>query len=249
LLTTAGLSNIGVPDVEGGKAHGLHGRISNTRAEDVSIRQEWLGDAYEMVVSGVVRQARPFGECLVLRREIRSRLGESRFVIRDIVENAGVVSEPALLLYHCNFGYPVVSRSTRLLTTGGTIEGRDGHAAASLASHDRFQEPTPGYQEQCFYHHLVGRPDHAAATLFNDALGFGAYVRYRTDNLPLLVEWKMMGEQDYVVGLEPSTARLEGRSKVLEEGRARMIEPGERVSFEVEIGVIGSAAEVALIVG
>lgn len=249
LLTTAGLSNIGVPDVEGGKAHGLHGRIGNTRAEDVSVRQGWVGDAYEMAVSGVVRQARPFGECLVLRREIVSRLGESRLVIRDSVENAGVTSEPVLLLYHCNFGYPVVSPTTRLHTSGGAVEGRDVHAAGFLDSHDRFDEPTASYPEQCFYHHLEGQPDRATAALYNDEIGIGAYVRYRTETLPLLVEWKMMGEQDYVVGLEPSTARLEGRTSVLEEGPVQMIEPGESVGFEVEIGVIDGAAELKALMG
>lgn len=243
LMTTAGLSNIGVPSSDAGEDHGLHGRIGNTPAEDVSIRQDWQGDDYVVSVSGVVRQARIFGECLILRREITTTLGSNRLVVRDKVENGGFRPEPALLLYHCNFGWPIVGPATRLITSGGRVEARDAGADAGVPTHDRFQEPTPGYAEQCFYHHLGGERAHAA--LFNEELGLGAYVRYRTDTLPLLVEWKMMGEQEYVVGLEPSTARLEGRADVLARGEARMIAPGERLAFEVEIGVIEDPAELS----
>lgn len=237
LLTTAGLSNIGVPCSDGSEAYGLHGRVSNTPAEDVSVHQDWQGNDFVITVAGVVRQARIFGECLVLRRQISTKLGDSRLVIKDTLENGGFSSEPALLLYHCNFGYPLVGPSTRLLTSGGKVEPRDASAVPGLPTHDRFQEPTAGYAEQCFYHHLDGKRGYAHAVLFNADIQLGAYVRYKTDTLPMLVEWKMMGEQEYVVGLEPTTARLEGRTDVLARGGARMIEPGEKVSFEVEIGV------------
>ena len=237
LLTTAGLSNIGVPCVDAGEAYGLHGRVSNTPAEDVSIHQDWHGNDFVITVGGVVRQARIFGECLVLRREISTKLGANRLIIKDTVENAGFRSEPSLLLYHCNFGYPIVSPATRLFTSGGKVEARDASAVPGIPTHDRFQEPTRGYNEQCFYHHLDAKQGYAHAALFNAELRLGAYVKYGTDTLPFLVEWKMMGEQEYVVGLEPTTARLEGRDDVLARREARMIEPGERLSFEVEIGV------------
>lgn len=237
LLTTAGLSNIGNPSSDEAELHGLHGRISNTEADDISVQQDWVGDDFVITIGGVLRQARLFGECLVLRRQISAKLGDSKLVIRDTLENAGVRPEPVLLLYHCNFGYPIVGPATRLTTSGGRVEARDEHAKTGLASHDRFQEPTSGYLEQCFYHHLGERPGRAHAALFNPDIGLGAYVSYNSDNLPLLVEWKMMGEQDYVVGLEPASARLDGRKNILDQQGARMLTPGEKLSFDVEIGV------------
>ena len=48
----------------------------------------------------------------------------------------------------------------------------------------------------------------------------------------------MLGEQEYVVGLEPSTHRLEGRRELKREGQIVPLAVGERREFEVEIGVL-----------
>jgi len=238
LLTTAGLSNIGVPSQVGDAQFGLHGRISNIPAEDVAVRQGWAGDEYEIRVAGAVRQATVFGECLVLRREIATSLGANALVIRDTVENASFKAEPLMLLYHCNFGYPILSAATRLYTSGGGVEPRDAAAAAGIGEHRQFGEPQPGYVEQCFYHRLEAKDGRAYAALFNERLGVGAYVRYRADTLPLLVQWKMLGEQEYVVGLEPGTSLLVGRAELLRRDEAPMLAQGETRSFEVEIGAL-----------
>jgi hypothetical protein len=238
LLTTGGLTNIGVPCQDGDESLGLHGRISNIPAEDVGVSQGWQGDDYAIRVAGTVRQAKVFGECLLLHREITTQLGSNALVIRDVVENAGSKAEPLMLLYHCNFGYPVVSASSRLHTSGGGIEPRDANAAKGTAEHDRFAEPTAGYAEQCFYHDLGARDGRAFAALFNEDLEIGAYVRYRVDNLPRFLQWKMMGEHEYVVGLEPATARLDGRTEVARRHEIRSLAPGEQRTFEVEIGVL-----------
>ena len=107
------------------ESFGLHGRVSNIPAEDVGISQGWQGDDYTIRLAGTVRQARTFGECLVLHREITTQLGSNALVMRDVVENAGSRPEPMMLLYHCNFGYPMVSADSRIHTSGGTVEPRE----------------------------------------------------------------------------------------------------------------------------
>jgi hypothetical protein len=245
LLTTGGLSNIGVPCEAGGEKFGLHGRISNTPAEDVGVSQTWEDDDYVIAVSGTVRQARVFGESLLVRRQITTRLGANALVIRDVVENAGSRPEPAMLLYHCNFGYPLVSAASRLHTSGGPVEPRDAVAATGTAEHDRFTDPQAGYAEQCFYHALAAKDGRSFAALFNEELGIGAYVRYRVNTLPVFLEWKMMGEHEYVVGLEPATCRLDGRAELERKGQLPLLAPGEQRSFEVEIGVLDGRAALA----
>jgi hypothetical protein len=242
LLTTGGLTNIGVPCQDGEESLGLHGRISNIPADDVAVFQGWQGDEYVIRVAGTVRQARVFGECLLLHREITTRLGSNALVVRDVVENAGSRPEPLMLLYHCNFGYPMVSASSRLHTSGGAVEPRDAEAAKGVAEHDRFMEPTAGYVEQCFYHDLAAKDGRSFAALFNENLGIGAYVRYRVETLPRFLQWKMMGEQEYVVGLEPSTNRLDGRVEMARRQQIRPLAPGEQRTFEVEIGVLDGRA-------
>jgi len=241
-MTTAGLSNIGLPCEVDGVEFGLHGRISNTPAEDVAVSQHWVGDDYRIAVAGTVRQASAFGECLVLRREISTSLGADALVVRDTVENASVRPEPLALLYHCNFGYPIVSAATRLHASPGGVEPRDANAAAGISQHRELGDPQPGYIEQCFYHRPDAKDGRAYAALFNEQLGVGAYVRYRVDTLPLLVEWKMLGEQEYVVGLEPGVSLLDGRAELLRRNAAPILAPGETRSFEVEIGALKDRA-------
>ena len=242
LMTTGGLSNIGPPCQDGDESFGLHGRVSNIPAEDVGISQGWQGDDYTIRLAGTVRQARTFGECLVLHREITTQLGSNALVVRDIVENAGARPEPMMLLYHCNFGYPMVSADSRIHTSGGTVEPREGTPPQAVADHDRLGEPQAGYVEQCFYHHLEARSGRAFVAIFNERLGIGGYVRYRVQTLPEFVQWKMLGEQEYVVGLEPSTHRLNGRAELRRQGQLAPLAVGERRTFEVEIGVVDGQA-------
>jgi hypothetical protein len=52
----------------------------------------------------------------------------------------------------------------------------------------------------------------------------------------------MLGEQEYVVGLEPGTNRLDGRTELMRQGQILPLAVGERRTFEVEIGVVDGRA-------
>ena len=56
LLMTCGLSYVGAPGEDEGEAFGIHGRIHHTPARHVSAAGKWVGDAYEMLISGVVEE-------------------------------------------------------------------------------------------------------------------------------------------------------------------------------------------------
>ena len=54
-----------------------------------------------------------------------------------------------------------------------------------------------------------------------------------------------MGQGLYVVGLEPGNALPVGRDKERAAGRLKFLEPGERVEYFVEIGVLTLPEEIA----
>jgi hypothetical protein len=85
------------------------------------------------------------------------------------------------------------------------------------------------------------------AAVVNDGFtrdaGFGVYVRYRRDTLPRFAQWKQMGEQDYVCGLEPANCGVEGRHVDAQRGLLHMIEPGETRTFELVFGATTHAEE------
>jgi hypothetical protein len=244
LLTTCGLTYYGAPGLDGDQPLGLHGRASYLPATNVAYGGEWHGDEYEMWAAGQLREAVVFGENLVLRRRISAWLGESCIVVEDAVTNEGHQATPLMLLYHCNFGFPVVSEDTELLVAS-SVAPRDPDAAAGLQYCRRFQRPTAGYREQVFYHTpLPDAEGWAQAALvnrrFGNGAGIGAYVRFRPAELPCLVQWKMMGQGVYVCGLEPGTNWVGGRAVERAAGRLRLIEPAETRRFRLEIGVLAA---------
>ena len=65
----------------------------------------------------------------------------------------------------------------------------------------------------------------------NAKAGVGVRVCYKKDELPFFTEWKMMGKGEYVLGLEPTNAFLDG-PKIGEEGcEARVLSPGASESY------------------
>ena len=224
LLTTCGLTYMGAACVDEGKALGLHGPIGNTPAYDVAVRQEWEGDDYVIAIRGKLREARVFAQHIVLTREIKIKLGENKIHIHDSIENCGGDAQPYMVLYHYNFGFPLLSEDTQLRTNCPYNRPRDAEAVKGKDIYARFDVPVHGYAEQVFYFDAV--PE-AQAGLYNPSLGFGVKLSFDGKALPKLIEWKQIGEGDYVVGLEPATWYPEGRAKAREQGELDWIQPGE----------------------
>lgn len=247
LLTTCGLTYMGAPCIDEGKPLGLHGRISNTPAEDICITQEWEEDEFVIKLRGKVRESSMFGENLTLTREITTRLGEKKLRIRDRIENCGYDRQPLMLFYHFNFGFPIVSEHTVLVGSPTQVRGRDARAETGLENYGSFQNPEHGFTEQVFYHDLKPASDGTVwCGLLNPNLGThgtGVYVKCRKDQATHFGEWKQMGEGDYVVGLEPSTWYPEGRAEARRRGELKFIEPGEVKTFDLEVGVFEGELE------
>lgn len=239
LLVGCGLDNVGSPGIDQGEQLGLHGRLSNSPAELIGCGGAWQGDEYKIWIQGRMRHFQLFQANLVLERQISTRLGSDHLCLQDTITNAGFERTPFQLLYHCNLGFPIVSPDSELLLDTVRSEPRDPQAAAGMAAHTRFERPTAGYQEQVFYHYPRSDPDGLArAALVNRSLNRGAFIRFRTAELPYLIQWKMMGQGAYVVGLEPGNCFVQGRAHDRESGVLRFLEPGESVTTYLEIGVL-----------
>ena len=240
LLATCGLDQFGSPSQEGGAEFGLHGRLSNSPASQVSYRTFWDGDDYKLEITGETRQAALFCENLVLRRKISTALGSNQIRIEDVVTNEGFQPAPHMLLYHFNLGFPLVSEQTRLQLQSEETLPRDATAQSGLAEWDRFQAPTPGYAEQVFIHKPVAAENGLTAVeLRNPQMNLGLRWTYKTAELPYLMEWKMMGEGAYVVGVEPANCKgLGGRAATREAGQLPILAPGESRGYHIDVEVI-----------
>jgi len=230
---------MGAPCVDEGKPLGLHGRASALVAEHTSSGEYWDGDDYSISISGVMREAAVFAENIQLSRNIRVKAGENKIQIKDTVVNCGFDRQPLMILYHFNFGHPIVGPQTRLITSQNAgVSPRDEIAAEGFDKCYEFQTPTHQYAEQVFYHDLI--PDDEGvvfAELYNESLNIGAKVGVKKNELPYMIQWKQMGEGDYTCGLEPATGKPEGRAAARERGELQYIEPGEQREFNIEVEV------------
>ncbi len=234
LLATCGLDQFGSPGDDGGESFGLHGRIGTTPARDVFMRGDWVGEQYHIEISGVVDQARLFGENLRMTRRIRTTLGSSQLTINDTVTNIGFQPQPHMILYHFNFGFPLMSPETTLELPVTETHPRDADAEAGIADWSRFQAPTAGYREQVFLHDL----SEGRAQLHNPSLGLNVELLWEHRSLPHLFEWKMMGQGAYVCGIEPAnSSAIGGRTAARTSGDLRILKSGESRDYALTLRV------------
>lgn len=240
LLATCGLDQYGAPNVDNGEPLSLHGRLGSIPARYANYRTYWQDDEYMLEISGEMRQTRVFGENLVLRRTITTRMGSSVITIHDRVTNEGFAPHPHMLLYHFNLGWPLLSADARLVIDADETQPRDAVAEVGLADWSRFQPPTPGYREQVFRHRpRADAAGFASVQLENPALGLGLRWRYDTSTLPYVFQWKQMGEGVYVLGVEPANCGvIQGRATARERGDLPILQPRQTREYHLEVEVI-----------
>lgn len=243
LMSTGGLSTMGSPSIDNGEALPIHGYVSNIPASNVWADAAWEGDCYRLWARGKVAEAAALGTNLVLTREISTELGASHLVIRDHVENRTFARVEHMMLYHFNIGFPLLSAETRLLVNTEHVEPRDPDSVAGLERWDRFEAPQVGRPHQLFYHKLcpdrdgkahvllVGMPDYAEGPI-------AVYLSYTYETLPWFVNWKCMAAGDYVTGIEPANAWVQGRAAEREAGRLRFLDAWQSVGYEIKFGVL-----------
>ena len=246
LLMTCGLTHAGAPCEDAGESLGLHGRMHHTPARQVSAEGRWDGDEYDLRVAGVVDEMRLFGETLRLTREITARLGENRLRIRDRVENVGFRATPHMMLYHFNFGYPLMDEATTVSFPSTHVVPREKDLP--MEGIDTWQAPEAGYAERVYYHEGL-RTDadgRACVTITNpefplagggEKTALAVDLAWSTDTLPVCTEWKMPAAGVYVLGVEPANCHVEGRAAERRRGTLVTLEPGESVSYDLELRV------------
>ena len=239
LLTTCGWLNVGGPCVTPEGEQGIHGRMSHTPAEEVNTRSFWkTPEEYVLEITGKMVLSRVFGEYLVTSRTISTRLGWAGVEITDRTENLGASTAPLMQLYHMNFGWPLVSEEMLLTSLPHKVLPRDAEAAKGVDQWDVFLPPMAEFKEQVLYHDIPA-DEKGFSTIYISNPSFGADVSlsYRKAELPYLVQWRMPGCGDYVLGLEPANCYAEDYNSMAKKGLLRYIEPGQIVETTIELSV------------
>lgn len=246
LLTTCGFTYFGPPCQDGGETLGLHGRAANSPARQVCNLSGWDGDDYVMKLSGTVEECSLFGDKIRMNRTISSKLGDKCLKIEDTLENFGYKDSPFNILYHINPGFPLLDAGCKMIISAEKCAAYYQESDAELNQAKDFTAPQKDFEEQNFYYEMLGdEQGNAMVALVNPALELGLYIKFSVSALPWLSEWKMMGEGDYVVGLEPCNSLLDSRSKLRERGLLQFLAPGEQCRISLETGVLDGQDEIA----
>ena len=244
-LTTCGLRNVGNPCEENGEMFSMHGRISNTPGEEVCATTEWIDDVPVLTISGKMREARLFGENLILSRKITCRYGENKIFIQNTFENCGFKREELMLLFHFNMGYPLLDEDSILVTPTVKLIPRDTDAAKGETEFNQSQPPTPEYAEQVFYHDLYSdKNGDTCVALINKKLETGVAIHFNKKQLFNFTQWKQMGEGEYVMGMEPCNCYVGGRTDPRNDGLREYLEAGEIRNVDLTIELLNGMDQI-----
>lgn len=238
MFFTAGFENICAPFTKNNKNYPMHGRIRTTPCENLSADSFFEGDKYKIIISGEAREAELFGENILLRRKIETIYGDNKIILTDIFENQNFRDEPFLVLYHINFGYPLLDEGTEIIIPAKSSKGRELHSENHLDKYNIMEKPLDNELEYCFSHEpIIDSDGNVSVAIINNELSLGMKIKYNYKNLPYLLQWKSVASGDYVVAIEPSNGYF-GRAYEEENNKLFTLKPFEKIENRIEFEIL-----------
>jgi hypothetical protein len=252
LVTTCGLDHIGGSESDEYGDRGLHGSFSNLSAEIESIIQpDPLAGNMEMSITGIIKQSQPLGLQLELRRTISGTLGNPIIRIHDEVINRGNTPAPHMLLYHFNFGWPLVDEGTKIIWQGEwTPREVEDKNKIFKKGNDFYSCPPPldehsgGGEEAAFIDIIADKLGFCRCGLHNEKIGIAVILKFKKKQLPWLTNWQHWGNGEYVTGLEPGTNPPIGQAAARKRNELLFLEPGAKRTYDLELEVLDDERQI-----
>lgn len=217
----------------------LHGKIGNIPASEVEVIVDEEAP-HRIRVRGVVYEKFFYGPKLKLVAEVSVVPGEDTFRIDDTVTNLGTFDQEFQIIYHTNFGAPILGKGAKLHAALKKIAPMNEHAGKSIDSYATYEGPTRGFIEQVYLiEPLADKNGRTGAVLQNANGNQAASMHWSTKQLPYLTVWKNTAaiEDGYVTGIEPATGYPYNRKVEREAGRVPKLAPGKTRHFTLDFGL------------
>lgn len=225
----------------------LHGKIGNIPASEVELIVD-KKPPHRITLRGVVYEQSHYGPNFKLLTELSTTPGASSFTIKDTVTNQSGQTQEFQLLYHPNFGPPLLGAGAKLVAPLKRVQPRDARAAeGDLKQFATYGPPKTNYPEQVYLLELWGdEQGETAAMLQSPAGDRGLLIGHSLKQLPYFTVWK--SEQTladgYVTGIEPGTGYPFPRPIERHFGRVPQLKAGQSRSFQLEFTVLEDKAAV-----
>lgn len=249
MLARCGLASNGAPEFDdnGNLIWPLHGRIQNLPASNVSTEIDEA--AGKISVRGTVNEFRFHIQKLQLETEISIQLDSNEISITDRVTNLSNRPGSFQMLYHCNFGPPILEPGSQFHAPIKKLVPRDDHAASGLDQWKQYGPADDAYAEQVYFMQLAAdENDDSIALLTNADQSRGVSIGHNVSTLPCFSLWKnTVGLNDgYVTGLEPATNFPNPRSFEDAQGRVVALAPGASQTMNLQIGLLTDSDSVSI---
>lgn len=236
-----GLTSNGAPefDENGRVRFPLHGRIANLPAHDVFVEIDESNG--QIAISGTVYESRFHFSRLLLQTKILLQMDSDEISIIDRVTNESDRPGSFQMLYHNNFGAPILGQGSQLFAPVKKLVPRNAHAATGLKNWNRFSGPDAKFTEQVYFLELAtNQHNESMVVLANADQSKAVSIRYDATHLPCFTVWKnTVGQSDgYVAGLEPGTNFPNTRTFEESNGRVVPLDPSESCELSFHIGML-----------
>ena len=224
----------------------LHGKIGNIPASEVIVEVDKEAP-YRIRVRGRVQEVSFYGPNLEIWTEISTVPGSNTFRIRDVLKNKGTFDEEFQVIYHANFGRPLLGKGAKMLSAAKKIVPFNEKAAQAIDRQEVYSGPTKGFTEEVYkIYPKADENGNTTVVLVNPAGDRGVTVSWPVEQLPYLTQWKNTAAENtgYVTGIEPGTGFPHNRSYERKYGRVPKLGAGQSRTFELGFSILGNAGEV-----
>lgn len=217
----------------------LHGKIANIPASEVEVLVG-RDPPHRIRVRGVVYERMFYGPNLELTTVISTEPGSDEMRIEDTITNHGELEQEFQIIYHTNYGTPLLEKGTQLVAPVKQVTPVNERAAKNVNTYADYAGPTKGYIEQVYLIHPYSDSQGRTVAMLRNAAGdLGTSLTWSTSQLPYLTIWKDTAaiEDGYVTGLEPGTGFPHNRRVEREFGRVPKLASGQSRQFRLDFGI------------
>ncbi|HXP97808.1 MAG TPA: aldose 1-epimerase family protein, partial [Telmatospirillum sp.] len=190
MMVRCGFEWTGHPGRENDRLMSLHGRAGNTPASKVVVS---IDDAapHAIHVRGLLKENTFKLSALETWTDLSVTPGVKAVKIHDELTNNSDYDRNYQIIYHSNFGAPLLEEGAKFAAPVKEISPFNDYAKKGLTDWQTYLGPTKGYDEMVF--NLVPYADkdgRTVAMIHNKAADRGLAVRFDTKQLPVLTLWK-----------------------------------------------------------
>lgn len=224
----------------------LHGKIGNIPASEVDVYVD-PAEPRRVHIRGRVDERMFYGPKLEMWTDISTEAGSHEFRIEDRVKNLGAYDQEFQMIYHANYGPPLLEANAKFAGAYKQVTPFNAHAAKGVNAFDTYVGPTKGFVEQVYC--IVPAADLTGRTmimLHNAAADRAVTMSWRVGQLPYLTLWKNTTalEEGYVTGLEPGTGFPMNRRIERHFGRVPKLKPQETRTMRIDYAILDNRAAV-----